>query len=47
MEEMHRISVLCWNQPTDNQYYGQTSPCGSYYDRKTAFSNTHQETLKK
>lgn len=37
---------MCPSQPVDNQCYGWTSPCGSYWLQE-ALSNNHQETLKK
>lgn len=26
----HMTKTVCWSQPVDNQYFGWTSPCGSY-----------------
>lgn len=45
--EMDRV-CLFWAsvQPINNQSYGWTSPCVSYYDCKMCFSNHHQRTLK-
>lgn len=39
--------VRCQSQPVHTQCCGWSSPCGSYYECKTPFSNHHQETLKK
>ena len=38
---------VCRSLPVSNQCCGWSSPCGSYYDCKTPFSNNYQETLGK
>lgn len=42
-----KVGVMCWCQSINNQYCGRAGPCGSYCDCKVAFSNNHQDTLKK
>lgn len=47
MKEMHSFYCLCWNQPINNQYCGQTSPCSSYDDCKYVSVVCIRKTEKK